>query len=101
MVWGEGGEGGLGERMGALSVTHHKLGAAPSCFYKERITMPKTASTLAATPSTPQTRISKTPVAVQSISIPKTSSLMESTQATMTVLDWTDGLNHQNSELKN
>ena len=55
------------------SVICHQPGVTPSRSYKRKNTMPKTASKLAAAPSTRQARISKTQVAVHNFSFPTTS----------------------------
>ena len=49
------------------SVIYHKLGGDPELFLQTENTMPKAASTLAAAPSTPQARVSKTSVTVRHV----------------------------------
>ena len=95
-----------------LSVTHQKLGATPSCFYKEKIQCRKQLQKLVAAPSTPQAGNYKTPLTVHNSSVPTTYLPIESTEATVTVPDLggpektearqfllTNGLNQQNAEV--
>ena len=59
-----------------------RAGSDPKLFLQRANRMPKAASKLAAAPSTPPARISKSPVTVRSSFIPTTSLPIEGTEAT-------------------